>query len=322
MGLLLQNLIQRENLKPVNTDIHNPDTPDTDIRYKNPPNKDIETYQLKMIRSNIEFGVSTLNHALQLIECMNESTLHYAIETITATLKLYDYSILNQDLCTQISQMGLKVVSTYRTDPLLLDVTKEMLITLINMKGGQGLGVVYSIFGSILRGWIVSNSNNDSQNPDTQDTDIGDNCDDGEVYSTSGNAPPSLIEIGIDILGAICISSVGLIDDNTESTTANISHIKETVLSCLETLLSALNTHHFTCRRECIQTINTIFSKYRRKILNLFNPSVPLPTQQFSQTLSVIIVQALQVVTYIHMYIYRYEYIYIRKCNILVKRYI
>jgi hypothetical protein len=304
MGLLLQNLIQRENLKTANTDIHNPDTPDTDIKYPNPSNKEIEIYQLKMIRSNIEFGVSTLNHALQLIECMNESTLHYAIETITATLKLYDYSILNQDLCIQISQMGLKVLSVYSTDPLLLDVSKEMLITLINMKGSQGLGVVYNVFGLTLRGWIVSNSNNDSQTPDTQNTDIGDNCDDGEVYSSSGNAPPSLIEVGIDILGAICISAVVLIDDNTDSTTVNISHVKETVLSCLETLLSALNTHHFTCRRECIQTINTIFSKYRRKILNLFNPSVPSlqsPIQQFSQTISVIIVQALQVFTNIHI---------------------
>jgi len=226
-----------------------------------------------------------MTYALQLIEIMNESTLHYAIETITASLKLYGFSIINQDLCIQISQMGLKVLSLYSTDPLLLDVTKDMLITLIDMKGGQGVGVVYNVFGAVLRGWIVSNNTNNDPN-----SDLGD-CN-GEVYSSGGNAPPSLIEVGIDILGAICVSAFTLLDDEQDN---NISHIKEAVLSCLDTLFSVVNTHQFPCRRESIQTINTIFSKYRRKILSLFNSSSPqLAIQQFSQTLSVIIIQALQ----------------------------
>jgi hypothetical protein len=87
-----------------NTDIRNPNNCDPDIHNPN-PDRQIEVYQLQLIRSNIEFGVSTMTYALQLIEIMNESTLHYAIETITASLKLYGFSIMNQDLCIQISQV-------------------------------------------------------------------------------------------------------------------------------------------------------------------------------------------------------------------------
>jgi hypothetical protein len=105
MGLLLQNLIQRNNLELSNTDIPNPNTRDPEIHTPKPENRQIELYQLELIRTDIEFGVSTMNHALQLIEFMNESTLHYAIETITATLKLYGCLIMNQDLCIQISQV-------------------------------------------------------------------------------------------------------------------------------------------------------------------------------------------------------------------------
>jgi hypothetical protein len=53
------------------------------------------------------------------------------------------------------------------------------------------IGVVYNIFGAALRGWIVTNDIHDDPNPGIRDTDDND-----EVYNSSGNAPPSLIEVG------------------------------------------------------------------------------------------------------------------------------
>jgi hypothetical protein len=66
------------------------------------------------------------------------------------------------------------------------------------------IGVVYNVFGAALRGWIVTNDIHDDPNPGIRDTDDND-----EVYNSSGNAPPSLIEVGKEIFYVFLYTSSG-----------------------------------------------------------------------------------------------------------------
>ena len=117
----------------------------------------------------------------------------------------------------------------------------------------------------------------------------------GVNHDTHSSVPPSLVDVTIQILSGLCMSSSLPLLSSTAHTQA------EVVLTCLHTLLSTLTCNSHPCRREGMQATNCILSHYQGRVRDMFIPhnhpphSPPVSTpHQFSQTLAELIMFTLK----------------------------
>ena len=126
-----------------------------------------------------QFGLATIEACLHLITEMTSSTVHFAMETITAAIMAYRH-ILDSTLCiapsssgamnghsytgspghntaggvvdsdyertrmllTRVAMAGVQALGSFSTDPLLLDVSKDMLVALLGQSVSQSYNML------------------------------------------------------------------------------------------------------------------------------------------------------------------------------------
>jgi hypothetical protein len=191
----------------------------------------------------------------------------------------------------------MKVLSTYSTDPFLLDIGKDLLIDFSKASNLCLLTVNQHCIPQ-LSVWLMHCSNGvgggDGNGSNTEGS-----SDSLYTGSSSGSGsgvfyvPPSLVDKSIDIVCAMCLSP-------TLSSFSTAQEPAEIVLSCLNILLSSLSVSGHPCRREGMQAINLIFSHYQGQILNFFTTDRPTPSrpnmtvESFSLALAELILQTLK----------------------------
>lgn len=179
-------------------------------------------------------------------------------------------------------KVGLGILSVYRVDPLLLDVTKEMLCAL-SCAGGESVLAVYVQCTPQLEQWLIGGTIPIFPDPidlpsSNEDRNDGNSYSDGQGVF---RVPASLVDVSIEIISKICTSPSLSLLSCTGHTQTGI------VLKCFRILLSPLNAPKFCCRRECMQAINTMFSYYEGEVGELFSESSSQPSSSSSSAAAI-----------------------------------
>ena len=203
------------------------------------------------------------------------------------------YLILLRYLYLSHTQAGMKVLSTYNTDPFLLDISKDLLIAFSKASNFCLLAVNQHCIPQLSM-WLLHCSSG-----------VGGGGGEGSGSHTEGSAdilnsgsgafyvPPSLVDVSIDIVCGMCLSP-------TLSSFSTAQEPAEIVLSCLNILLSSLSVPSHPCRREGMQAVNLIFSHYQGRILDFFIPGCSASTrpvmnvESFALALAELILQTLK----------------------------
>ena len=151
-------------------------------------------------------------------------------------------------------------------DPLLLDVSKEMLCAL-SCAGGESVLAIYVHCVPKLKEWLVAGTVlADSIDHLTSDEERNDD----DCHSSGHRcfkAPAALVDVSIELFSKISISpALSLLN----CTTHNQMGI---VLECLRVLLSPLSAPHFCSRWECMQAVLTVFTYYDGEVREIFSES-------------------------------------------------
>ena len=169
-------------------------------------------------------------------------------------------------------------LSVYRTDPLILDVGKEMLCALVAASGEYAL-TSYVLCVPQIEQWLKNASTTSFY--DNHDVNCGDSVDGDNGYDKHGlnDVPASLIDVGIGLLSKVCIS-------HSLPSITSMHHTQTSIiLECLRVLIAPIRSDKFICRREAMQAINRIFSYYEGEILGIFSePPPPAISSSLSPT--------------------------------------
>jgi hypothetical protein len=241
------------------------------------------------------FGGSIIRLGMDLMSNVNESTAHFPVETLTAAVECLGDSLSLESLqCA--AAVGMQALNAYSTDPLVIDVAKDLLVAIAALEGTTnghvGVVALYHSCQGRFREWLIQGCAVDGRHRYMTDDDntassssatainaaaaaitAGNSSAEGDaaVSSGGGSVPIGLMEVAAELLGKMVVSpganhhlllansnSSGIGGGDGSGIIVNGSVI---MLSSLQILIAALQQPHNWIRRDCLQSIVQILSQ-------------------------------------------------------------